>query len=79
MPRSGLSLTNANMLGLFFLNRYRFLTIAQFARVSGLSKVRCEALLLKFWKREIVGSFGNVVIAGCLTTLIPVCWYEVIP
>ena len=64
MPGHGLALTDANMLGLFFSNRYRFLTIAQFAKASELSRDRSEALLLKLWKRDIVGSFGNVVIAG---------------
>ena len=64
MPRGGLALTNANMLGLFFINRYRFLTIAQFAKASELSRDRSEALLRQLSRRDIVGSFGNVVIAG---------------
>ena len=64
MPRAGFALTNANMLGLFFINRYRFLTIAQFAKTSELSWERSQNLLNSLSKRDIVGSFGNIVLAG---------------
>jgi hypothetical protein len=40
-----LTLTPRALLGLFFIQRYRFLTIAQFARASGLSRHRAEDLL----------------------------------
>ena len=64
MPRDSFTLTDANILGLFFINRYRFLTISQFARISGLSKERSEKFLLALFRSEIVGSFGNVALPG---------------
>ena len=36
MAPAGLTLTNSAALGLFFIQRYRFLTIDQFARAGGL-------------------------------------------
>ena len=64
MSAGAINLTEANTLGLFFINRYRFLTIAQYAAVSGLSRAYAEDALLRFARQDIVGSFGNVVIAG---------------
>jgi hypothetical protein len=64
MPEAALTLTSANVLGLFFIQRYRFLTIAQFAKAAGLSKRHAEDLLHTFGRRGIVGSFGNVTIPG---------------
>ena len=64
MLQAGFALTNANMLGLFFINRYRFLTINQFAKTSELSWERSQNLLSALYKRDILGSFGNVVIPG---------------
>jgi hypothetical protein len=64
MPEAALTLTSANVLGLFFIQRYRFLTIAQFAKADGLSKRHAEDLLHTFGRRGIVGSFGNVTIPG---------------
>ncbi len=42
---AALSLTSPAVLGLFFIQRYRFLTIVQFARASGLSRHRSEDVL----------------------------------
>jgi Replication-relaxation len=64
MRSTALTLTPANCLGLFFIHRYRFLTIAQFAKAAGLSKRHAEDLLHNFSGRTIVGSFGNVTIPG---------------
>ena len=64
MPEPALTLTSANVLGLFFIQRYRFLTIAQFAKAAGLSKRHAEDVLHTFSRRGIVGAFGNVTIPG---------------
>lgn len=45
MAGAVLTLTHASLTGLFYVQRYRFLTIAQFARLSGLSKHHAEDLL----------------------------------
>jgi hypothetical protein len=54
----------ASVLGLLYVQRYRFLTIAQFARLSGLSRHHAEDLLHGFALRGIVGHFGHVTIPG---------------
>jgi hypothetical protein len=64
MAETAITLTAANVLGLFFLQRYRFLTIAQFATAAGFSKRYAEDLLHSFGRRGIVGAFGNVMIPG---------------
>jgi protein involved in plasmid replication-relaxation len=58
------TLTPAAVLGLFFVQRYRFLTIAQFARASGLSRHRSEDLLRALELRGVLGHFGHVLIPG---------------
>ena len=35
---AGLTLTRSTLLGLFFIQRYRFLTIDQFARAAGMKR-----------------------------------------
>ena len=62
MPETALSLTPAQTLGLFFIGRYRFLTIAQVAKVMGLSKRHVEDVLYAFFLRGIIGHFGSVTI-----------------
>lgn len=61
---SVLTLTPPAVLGLFFIQRYRFLTIAQFARASGLSRHRAEDLLHTLERRGLLGFFGFVRIPG---------------
>src|SRR5438045_4530686 len=61
---SVLTLTPRALLGLFFIQRYRFLTIAQFARASGLSRHRSEDLLHSLEGRGLLGYFGFVRIPG---------------
>lgn len=58
------ALTPAAALGLFFIQRYRFLTIVQFARASGLSRHRAEDLLRALELRGVLGYFGYVRIPG---------------
>ncbi|MBV9480572.1 MAG: replication-relaxation family protein [Acidobacteria bacterium] len=64
MAEGKLVLTPALALGLFFIYRYRFLTIAQFAKASGLSARHVEAVLPAYERQGIVGAFGNVTIPG---------------
>ena len=58
------ALTPAAALGLFFIQRYRFLTIVQFARASDLSRHRAEDLLRALELRGVLGHFGHVLIPG---------------
>jgi len=64
MAEGRLVLTPALALGLFFIHRYRFLTIAQFAKAAGLSTRHVEAVLPAYERGGIVGAFGNVTIPG---------------
>jgi len=64
MATTALTLTPTLVLGLFFIHRYRFLTIAQFAKAAGLSRERSEDVLYALSRRGIVASFGNVTIPG---------------
>jgi hypothetical protein len=59
-----LTLTPTTVLGLFFIQRYRFLTIAQFARASGLSHHRSEDVLRALELHGVLGHFGHVRIPG---------------
>lgn len=59
-----LSLSSAGFMGLFFIQRYRFLTINQFAKASGLSVYRAQNLLHTLEARGLLHYFGNVPIAG---------------
>ena len=62
MPEAPLSLALAQTLGLFFIQCYRFLTIAQVAKAAGLSKRHAEDALHAFSLRGIVRHFGSVPI-----------------
>jgi len=64
MATGRLVLTPALVLGLFFMHRYRFLTLTQFAKAAGLSARHVEAVLPAFERGGIVGAFGNVTIPG---------------
>src|SRR5215217_4284773 len=59
-----LIVTPGAVLGLFYIQRYRFLTITQFARVTGLSYHHSADLLRGFAARGHVGHFGHVRIPG---------------
>ena len=65
MPRGRhFSLTEKAALGLFYVQRYRFLTIDQFARAAGLNR-STAADNLRFMERHgLVGYFGNIGLAG---------------
>src|SRR5215213_11088086 len=59
-----LIVTPGAVLGLFYIQRYRFLTIIQFARVTNLSYHHSADLLRGFEARGHVGHFGHVRIPG---------------
>jgi hypothetical protein len=60
-----LTLTPTTILGLFFIQRYRFLTITQFARASGLtSAVHAGEVLRALELHGLLGHFGHVRIPG---------------
>ncbi len=61
---TSLTLTAPAVLGLFFIQRYRFLTIAQFAKASGLSRHRAEDVLRSLELHGVLGHFGHVRIPG---------------
>ena len=56
MPRSNkITLTPKSTLGLFFIQRYRFLTIEQFARAGEINKPTGVTSRARWWE-EVVGS-----------------------
>ena len=63
-PGENLIVTPGAVLGLFYIQRYRFLTITQVARVTGLSYHHTADLLRGFESRGHVGYFGHVRIPG---------------
>ena len=65
MPRGkNLTLTEAAAFGLFFIQRYRFLTIDQFARIASLNR-KTAAGQLQFLERQgFLDHFGNTKLAG---------------
>jgi len=63
-PGESLIVTPGAVLGLFYIQRYRFLTITQVARVTGLSYHHTADLLRGFAARGHVGYFGHVRTPG---------------
>jgi hypothetical protein len=65
MPKPpGLSLTPNILRGLFFISRYRFLTIAQFAKIARYSNYHAGEMLRRLESRGAVGYFGFSSIPG---------------
>src|SRR3954451_13637576 len=65
MPRgSALTLTDGAMLGLFFIQRYRFLTIDQFARAAELKRSTASDQLRMLERHGLLNHFGNTGIKG---------------
>ena len=60
----GLTLTERAVLGLFFVQRYRFLTIAQFARAAGMKRAAASEQLRALELHGVLGHFGNVGMRG---------------
>src|SRR4051812_32696138 len=59
-----LTLSPATVLGLFFIQRYRFLTITQFARAAALSVDHAGDVLRGLELHGMLGHFGHVRIPG---------------
>src|SRR3954449_8732646 len=59
-----MSLSENALVGLYFIQRYRFLTVAQFGRVTGLKPSFSSELLRSLEARGFLGYFGNVGTRG---------------
>jgi hypothetical protein len=59
-----LTLSPSTVLGLFFIQRYRFLTISQFARAAGLGVDHAGDVLRSLELHGMLGHFGHVRIPG---------------
>ena len=55
------TLTAAAAAGLFFIQRYRFLTIDQFSRAAGLTHANAYRQLRLLEQRGFLRSFGNTL------------------
>src|SRR3954465_1245899 len=65
MPGVGrLSLSEGTIRGLAYMHTYRFLTIPQFARISGVSYKHAAEVLLSLERLEAVGFIGYQSIPG---------------
>src|SRR5690242_12941205 len=65
MPAAkGIALSEATLAGIFFIQRYRFLTISQFATVTGFSNYHSAELLRRLEKLGACGYFGGVFLPG---------------
>jgi len=58
------TLTQPLVVGLYFIQRYRFLTIAQVSRVAGLTPGWTADVLYALERRGLLGHFGHVRIPG---------------
>jgi Replication-relaxation len=65
MPKGkSLTVTEEAAIGLFFIQRYRFLTIDQFARIAGLNRTTAAHQLRFFELAGMLGNFGNTARLG---------------
>jgi protein involved in plasmid replication-relaxation len=62
--RAGRSISRGILTGLAFMYQYRFLTIPQFARLTGYSIDHVGEVLRNFERRQLVGYFGFLSIPG---------------
>src|ERR671933_2291415 len=58
------TLTEGTILGLFFIQRYRFLTVDQFARAAGLKRETAANQLRLLERCGLLDHFGNTGIPG---------------
>jgi DNA-binding PadR family transcriptional regulator len=63
-PPTGLTLSDNALVGLYFIQRYRFLTVAQFGRAARLKRSFSAELLRSLETRGFLGYFGNVGMQG---------------
>jgi len=65
MPRGqSFTLTDKAAVGLFFIQRYRFLTIDQFARAADLNRSTASDQLRFMQRHGFLGHFGNTALPG---------------
>jgi Replication-relaxation len=64
MGERGIILTEGLVLGLFFVQRYRFLTINQFARAAGMQRDNASRQLRSLELRGVLSHFGNACLPG---------------
>src|SRR5512144_1483310 len=64
MREHGIILTEGVVLGLFFIQRYRFLTIDQFARAAGMHRDTASRQLRTLELRRVLSHFGNACLPG---------------
>jgi hypothetical protein len=65
MPRGkSLTLTDQAILGLFFIQRYRFLTIDQFARAAAINRSTASDQLRFMEWHDLLGHCGNTGLPG---------------
>jgi Replication-relaxation len=64
MTNGSLTLTNRASLGLFFIQRYRFLTVDQFARAAVLNRNTASHQLANFERHGFLGHLGNCGLKG---------------
>jgi hypothetical protein len=65
MPRGkNLTLTDKATLGLFFIQRYRFLTIDQFARAAAINRSTASDQLRFMERHDLLGHCGNTGLPG---------------
>ena len=65
MPRGkNLTLMDAAAFGCFFIQRYRFLTIDQFARIASLNRTTAAGQLRFLERQGFLDHFGNTKLAG---------------
>jgi hypothetical protein len=58
------TLSEGTLRGLYFIHKYRFLTIAQFGRIAGFSFYHAAEVLRGLERWGLVGWFGFVGIPG---------------
>jgi hypothetical protein len=61
---SSYTLTEQALLGLFYIQRYRFLTTSQFARISAYKLSSASDQLRMLERRGFLGYFGNTGLCG---------------
>jgi hypothetical protein len=67
MPRgNNFAFSIQSLLGLFYIHRYTFLTIPQFARITGYNYSTASDQLRLLERHKILGHFGNIALAGAV-------------
>lgn len=62
--KSAFTISDKAAVGLFFIQRYRFLTIDQFAHIANMNRSTTTNQLLGFERHGLLGHFGNTRLAG---------------